>query len=589
MSDVVNNISYDKGGKLGIGFSRNLIHSRIIDVHKASDHPEVNSFVDSIFNEYLYFDDMGTRSRNNNKKHLKLLLLDLYLGWCTDPSLYIGVHMSENAYSKGIYRIRRYNDLWIKGTLPQIIRKLREVGMTPEEIADCDSDHLFETGLIGFRRGYNTGRAVVSRIWATNKLIEMFENARFGEFDIGYSKNRETVLLNEWFETEEEVTIQDEHGFDETKIIQTKKKEFIDYKSTLETERMSEVLRDYNALLEKSFIDIGELKIPRVQVGERNSKRKDEEGNDIYLPVYVNITHHSKFTRRIFNNGSFKQGGRFYGGWWQRLKGDLRKDILIDGTRTVEIDFSGLHPNLAYTRQGLDYSGTDPYDIQIEAFAELGINDPSVSREVIKLMMLLALNAPDETSLFKAFRNEFDYSFLGGLPFRFTNEQLSKILKSIKEEHHPIADQFASNAGIDLMYLDSLIVEDIIKIFIAEGEPVLQVFDSFIVKFWQEDLLRACMHEAFQATTGRSKIKMKQNDNLTLGWVNNQMHLDREAYLDRSEIMRSPKLCTGYLNRLNRHNKHYANKDAQQGRPMFVPDEIIEPKKYKKYKDRQNN
>tara|TARA_B110000914_G_C15283294_1_gene363142 strand:- start:109 stop:357 length:249 start_codon:yes stop_codon:yes gene_type:complete len=81
---------------------------------------------------------------------------------------------------------------------------------------------------------------------------------------------------------------------------------------------------------------------------------------------------------------------------------------------------------------------------------------------------------------------------------------------------------------------------------------------------------------------------MKQNDNLTLVWVNNQMHLDREAYLDRSEIMKSPKLCTGYLNRLNRHNKNYANKDVQQGRPMFVPDEIIEPKNYRKYKDRQN-
>ena len=67
------------------------------------------------------------------------------------------------------------------------------------------------------------------------------------------------------------------------------------------------------------------------------------------------------------------------------------------------------------------------------------------------------------------------------------------------------------------------------------------------------------------------------------------MNNDREAYLARMEHIRNPKLCTGYLNRLNRHNKHYANKDAQQGRPMFVPDEIIEPKNYRKYNDRQNN
>ena len=560
MSNFNNIVSYDKGSKLGVEFYRNLTHSRVIDVHKTSEHPEVNVFVDKIFDEYIYFENMSTKSRNAYKKHLKLLLLDLYVAWCTDPSLYIGVHMSENSYSKGSYSIRRYNDLWIKGTLPRVIRILREVGMTPEEISNCENNHgLYETGLIGFRRGYNTGRSVISRIWATNKLIEMFENARFGEFDIGYSENRETVLLNDTFETEEEVTVEDEFGFDDTEIIQTKKKEFVDYNSTLETDRMSELVRDYNAVLEKSFIDIGDLEIPRIKVGDRNSKRKDEEGNDIYLPVYVNLTHHSKFTRRIFNNGSFKQGGRWYGGWWQRLNSKLREDILIDGTRTVEIDFSGLHPNLAYTRQGLDYDGADPYNIRIEAFDELGINDPKISREVIKLMMLLGLNATDEEILFKAFRDNFNYSFLGAFDFSFTNKQLSKILTNIKEHHSPIADQFATGAGIDLMYMDSQIVEQIINIFTVQEEPILTVHDSFIVKFKQQDLLNACMKEAFQSITGRSSVKMKQNKNITMGWVNNQMNLDREAHLDRMDTMRRPKVCAGYLNRWNRHKRHYHN------------------------------
>ena len=27
----------------------------------------------------------------------------------------------------------------------------------------------------------------------------------------------------------------------------------------------------------------------------------------------------NKFTRRIFSNNSFKDGGRFYGGWWQQV------------------------------------------------------------------------------------------------------------------------------------------------------------------------------------------------------------------------------------------------------------------------------
>ena len=44
-----------------------------------------------------------------------------------------------------------------------------------------------------------------------------------------------------------------------------------------------------------------------------------------HRPVFVNITHHGKFVRRIFNNGT-------YHSWWQR----------IDGKATVEIDYSSL-------------------------------------------------------------------------------------------------------------------------------------------------------------------------------------------------------------------------------------------------------
>ena len=94
----------------------------------------------------------------------------------------------------------------------------------------------------------------------------------------------------------------DDHfgGHSYTVEVSIEDKNFIDYKSTRETDRMSELVRDYNAVLEKSFIDIGDLEIPRIKVGQRKTKKKDEEGNLIYEPVFVNITHQGKFTRRIF-------------------------------------------------------------------------------------------------------------------------------------------------------------------------------------------------------------------------------------------------------------------------------------------------
>ena len=41
-------------------------------------------------------------------------------------------------------------------------------------------------------------------------------------------------------------------------------------------------------------------------------------------PLFVNIIS-NKFVRRIFNNGTFEEGGRFYGGWWQRIRWKLEK------------------------------------------------------------------------------------------------------------------------------------------------------------------------------------------------------------------------------------------------------------------------
>ena len=43
---------------------------------------------------------------------------------------------------------------------------------------------------------------------------------------------------------------------------------------------------------------------------------------------------------RVFNNGSFDEGGRFYGGWWQNLPSEYRQFITINGHTTSEYDYS---------------------------------------------------------------------------------------------------------------------------------------------------------------------------------------------------------------------------------------------------------
>ena len=77
---------------------RNYLHSRPLDVHRWSEHPEVNIFVDTIYNNDFR---QGNENQRIKKKHLKLVLLDLYLAWFDDPDLNIALHMSQSAYSNG--------------------------------------------------------------------------------------------------------------------------------------------------------------------------------------------------------------------------------------------------------------------------------------------------------------------------------------------------------------------------------------------------------------------------------------------------------------------------------------------------------
>ena len=75
---------------------------------------------------------------------------------------------------------------------------------------------------------------------------------------------------------------------------------------------------------------------------------------------------------------------------------------------TVEIDYSSLHFILAYAMVKHDYWDTtsdDPYDLPVR-----GVNNPDHCRQITKLLFLLSFNASDEKALFKAFRNELDYT-----------------------------------------------------------------------------------------------------------------------------------------------------------------------------------
>lgn len=431
-----------------------LRYSRPFDVHVWSEYLEVNLFVDSVFKKYF-------EGGKPKKKHVKLVLLDLYVAWLQDPSLFIQISLNVNSYRPK----SRYNELHISKMVISVVKKLEEEGLID---------------LWGGFQDRKTGSSFETRIAATKKLIRLFEGAKIDINMLGSTEDRETIILrNEDYEA-------------------------IDYEDTAGINRMRGVVQDYNALLNKTFVDIPTLDSQRIELG------LDRLGKQSYLPV----NQRDKFTRRVFNRSSFKKGGRFYGGWWQRCPKRLRQEIFINDSPTVEVDYSGLHVVLLYALKGINYwsdVGEDPYTVEEVLF----INDPEHLRSTCKQLFLVSLNAKNENAAYSAFRSEAE---TGSVEKRYTNKQLSELLKKLKYKHSRIAEALANDAGIGLMNLDAQITEEIIQHFVDHEVPVLSVHDSYIIPIEFEGELKRAMQDAISSIGGLKGAKLSHENHEPANW-----------------------------------------------------------------------
>ena len=474
---------------------RDYQHSRPLDVHCWSEHTEANKFVDYVYDTYL--NNQSNENKRIKKRHLKVVLLDLYVAWLNDPDLNIAVHMTMGAYSDGTVFNKdksRYNELNIKVSTIEIVHRLQE--------AD----------LIGFQRGFEGSsewHGYISCIWPTKKLTKLFEGATFGEFDIEYTDDRETIVLRD------------------------EEKDEFEYTDKTHIKQMRLAVQQYNKLLEKTFIDFQSVDKPaRIELPGGKRRRRNN--------------------RRIFYSKSFSDGGRFYCGWWQRADTKFRKDIRIDNSPTVEIDHSVLHVILAYAEAGIDYWQTtnkDPYDLPVR-----GINNPEHCRDITKLFLLLSLNASDEQALHKAFRNELNYREYS---YSFPNEVLSELLDTITEHHPDISHMICSGAGLRLVNIDSRICDYVIADFVRTDTPILTVHDSFIVQVGGEDRLNQLMKEAFNEVTKKARIKVKLNQNLTKKQLYVHGAQDRDWFLDMFQSLFKGNPTNGYQRRLERHREYF--------------------------------
>ena len=487
----------------------NRRHSRPLDVHRWSDHPEATKLRDTIWNqcfkEKFLIGGKGNKAKSEPKKQFKILLLDLYVAWLDDPELSIGVGMSKSAFKTN----HRYNALFISSKIIDII------------------NHAHAAGLIDKKTGSEQS-GKTTRIRASALLVTFFEQADLSLFDMTQEyPNKEVIVLSK-------------HDFIEEK----KKRIEVDYLDTdLESiPAMRQQLHDYNALIWRCHVDIPTLEEPLVEQSYWDKKAQETKIRR------VRLTQDNKFVRRIFYRADWNLGGRFHGGWWQNINSDLRKQIYINDRSTVEQDYSGLHVNLLYGLKGIQPPLEDHYQVE-HLLLDFSVKE---QRKIVKGVVLNAINANSTKSAYAAYRQQQE---TGLREKSLKDKELKILLEAFKKKHPNIEEALCSDKGVELMHMDGRITAKVIKHFTNKGIPILSVHDSYITQNQYSGELRKVMNEVVTEELNGFKINIDQEE-VGIDQVQAFKNQDRANALDYNyDKVPSYKRTEGFKKRNKRHNE----------------------------------
>ena len=265
------------------------------------------------------------------------------------------------------------------------------------------------------------------------------------------------------------------------------KKSFVEYEDTPTTEGFRENLRRVNKCFSKHWFDL-EIKDDEVDtLAQRILKHPNKEPIDFSKRSLV----------RTFANGSFKEGGRFYRGWWQNVPSEYRKYITIDEKRTAEVDFSQLNPHLLYISNYKELGSEDAYSRVLDG------ENRDVVKQAFNAMVHASgplNNCPNDIDL-----GEIDMSW-------------SELRDRVISAHKPIADQFFIGIGNKLQYKDSCIAQRVMLHFTTMNAPALPIQDSFIVHHGYAEYgeIEEVMRRAFYEEMGEHISKV---DTEILSWT----------------------------------------------------------------------
>ena len=425
-----------------------LKHSKPLKDSLWSEFEEVDNLVSVVLKEIRSSLKVERFNKTKYKSNLKVLLLNLFVTYSVSPKMYLAV-----ARGFGDYSTSRYNSNNIGYKV--FVRLV---------------DSLSELGYIEYHRGHFdtfTASGHRSRIRANTKLIKHFKSSAISTAMITMDKDEETIILRKA----------------KDKSSKSKKKELVHYIDTDETNKMRSNLEEINALLDRTWIDIEISDEEHIKLNEKMDKEPDNSPIDFTR----------RKLRRIFNNSSFEQGGRFYHGWWQEISSSYRKYITINGKRTEEEDFGGIHVRMLYALEGIELGSEDTHII--EGYG-------SEYREQVKRAIYIIINAETRDKAIYAINSKLT------LPI---NETAQDLFNQLELKHPKIAKYFATGKGIELQYIDSQIAEKVMLRLARDNIVALPVHDSFIVRMSHINDLKEEMYKAYKEVVKTGTIIDKKD------------------------------------------------------------------------------
>jgi hypothetical protein len=189
------------------------------------------------------------------------------------------------------------------------------------------------------------------------------------------------------------------------------------------------------------------------------------EGDPLYTGTHCVTGTLRISTRRIFHDGSFHKGGRFYNDL-QNIPKEARRWLNLAGYPIEIYDYSAFYPRLLYAMAGEPLS-RDPYVI------------PHWAREISKPALNILINAKTGLAAVRAVAQDLKPRIGGGQGKRM--EQARQIIAALKEANQPIAEAFHSGAGLHLMWQEAFLLQQNMRALMTLRIPFLPLHDALIV------------------------------------------------------------------------------------------------------------